>query len=257
MKVVILAGGRGTRLSEETHEKPKPMVEIGHMPILWHIMKIYSTYGINDFILCLGYKAGMIKEYFANYFLNRSDVTFDMTKNEMQVHKKFAEPWKVTLVYTGLDTMTGGRLKQAKEYVGNETFCFTYGDGLCDVNINKLVDFHKKQKKLVTVTATQHYSRFGVIHLNDNHVISKYVEKPRHEGSWMNSGFFVMEPKVFDYIEGDQTSFELEPIGNLIKESQFSAYVHSGFFQGMDSLRDKSILEDLWQNGKAPWKVWS
>ncbi len=255
MKAVILAGGKGTRLSEETILKPKPMVEIGYMPILWHIMKIYSTYGINEFVICCGYKAYIIKEYFANYFLHRSDVTFDIEHNKMEVHKKHVEPWKVTLIYTGLDTMTGGRLKKAKDYIGNETFCFTYGDGLSDVNVSKIIDFHKTQKTLATMTVSRHQSRFGVVH-EDKGRVTKFTEKPVDELTWMNSGFFVMEPRVLDGIDGDETILEREPMQRLVKDRQLSAYKHEGFFQGMDSLRDKIYLEDLWNEGKAPWKVW-
>lgn len=255
MKAVILAGGKGTRLSEETILKPKPMVEIGYMPILWHIMKIYSFYGVNEFVICCGYKASAIKEYFSNYFLHRSDVTFDMEHNKMEVHKKHAEPWKVTLVYTGLDTATGGRLKRVQDYVGKETFCMTYGDGLSNVNIKDLIAFHKKQGKLVTVTAMRHKHRFGVLHIRDNQVI-KFSEKPVDEADWMNSGFFVMEPKFLDYIEGDEDVLEQKPMEKLVKDDQLAAYKHDGFFQAMDSLREKMLLEDLWHAGKAPWHVW-
>jgi len=257
MKAVILAGGKGTRLSEETVLKPKPMVEIGQMPMLWHIMKIYSAYGVNDFIICCGYKAHLVKEYFANYFLHRSDVTFDMVSNSMEVHQKHAEPWRVTLIDTGLDTMTGGRLKRVKDYIGDETFCFTYGDGLCDVNISKVIEFHRAQKKCATVTVSRHQSRFGVVHENEKGIVTQFAEKPVAETSWMNSGFFVMEPRVLDYVDGDLTVFEKEPIQKLVREGQLAAFNHDGFFQGMDSLRDKTILEDLWNAGKAPWHVWS
>lgn len=256
MKAVLLAGGFGTRLSEETALKPKPMVEVGSMPILWHVMKIYSSYGINDFVICCGYKAHVIKEYFANYFLHRSDVTFDLSHNKMEVHKKTAEPWKVTLVDTGPNTMTGGRLKRVREYVGSETFCFTYGDGLSDVNVGKLVQFHKDHKKAATVTAAQHVNRFGILRLGDKDVVSAFVEKPVEEGSWLNSGFFVLEPSVFDLIEGDPTVFEREPLHSLVSKNQLVAYKHHGFFMGMDSLREKNQLEEMWQSGKAPWKVW-
>lgn len=256
MKAVILAGGKGTRLSEETFLKPKPMVEIGCMPILWHIMKIYSAYGVNEFIICCGYKASLIKEYFANYFLHCSDVTFDMANNKMEVHQKHAEPWRVTLVHTGLETMTGGRLKRVKNYIGNETFCFTYGDGLCNVNIAQLIEFHRAQKKLATVTVSRHQSRFGVIQENEDNLVTNFTEKPVAESSWMNSGFFVMEPKLLDYIEGDLTVLEKEPMHKLVVEKQLAAFNHEGFFQGMDSLRDKAFLEDLWSAGQAPWHVW-
>ena len=256
MKAVILAGGKGTRFSEETALKPKPMVEIGGMPILWHIMKIYSAHGIQDFIICCGYMSYVIKEYFSNYFLHRADVTIDLSHNQMQVHKKAAEPWKVTLIETGLDTMTGGRLKRAKEYIGDEAFCFTYGDGVSDVNIKKLIEFHRSQKKLATVTAMRHSSRFGVLGISNDHRVTRFAEKPVEEASWMNSGFFVMEPAVLDAIDGDETVLEKEPMHHLVSKNQLSAYQHEGFFQGMDSLRDKAILEELWHSGKAPWKVW-
>lgn len=255
MKAVILAGGKGTRLSEETVLKPKPMVEIGGMPILWHIMKIYSAHNVHEFILCCGYRGYQIKEYFANYFLHMADVTFDMEHNQMQVHQKFAEPWKVTVIDTGLETMTGGRLKRAKPYIGNETFCFTYGDGLSNVNVKDLVAFHKKQGKLVTVTAMRHSHRFGVLHIRENEV-TKFSEKPVDEADWMNSGFFVMEPKFLDYIDGDQEVLEKKAMEKLVKDNQLAAYKHDGFFQAMDSLREKMILEELWNSGKAPWKVW-
>lgn len=257
MKAVILAGGKGTRLSEETILKPKPMVEIGPMPILWHIMKYYSAFDINEFIICCGYKAHLIKEYFANYFLHCSDVTFDMSNNKMEVHQKYAEPWKVTLVDTGLDTMTGGRLKRVKNYIGTEAFCFTYGDGLCDVNISQLIAFHHAQKKIATVTVSRHQSRFGVIHEDGAGLVTKFAEKPVAETSWMNSGFFVMEPEMLDYIEGDSIILEKEPIQKLVQEEQLAAFNHEGFFQGMDSLRDKAVLEELWNSGKAPWRVWN
>lgn len=257
MKAVIVAGGKGTRLSEETILKPKPMVEIGSMPVLWHIMKIYSAYGIHDFVICCGYKACVIKEFFANYFLRTTDVTFDMEGNHMKIHQSYSEPWRVTVIDTGEETMTGGRLKRARNYVSDAPFCFTYGDGLSDVNIAKLIEFHREQKTVVTMTATQHYSRFGVINVNGGSLISQFIEKPRHEGSWLNSGFYVMEPRVFDYIEGDHIAFEKEPIEKLVEDHQISAYRHDGFFQGMDSLRDRDMLEKLWAEGKAPWKVWA
>jgi glucose-1-phosphate cytidylyltransferase len=256
MKAVILAGGMGTRISEETILKPKPLIEIGGMPILWHIMKIYTSFGINDFVICCGYKSSMIKDYFSKYFLYRSDVTFNMTENQMEVHKNHVEPWRVTVIDTGADTMTGGRLKRAKDYIGSETFCFTYGDGLSDVNIAKLIDFHKAQKKLATVTASKHQSRFGVISADES-IVTQFSEKPIMENSWMNSGFFVMEPEVLDGIEGDDTVFEKEPLQRLVRIGQLCAYRHDGFFQGMDSLRDKMFLEDLWKNGNAPWRMWS
>lgn len=256
MKVVIVAGGKGTRLCEETTLKPKPMVEVAGMPILWHIMKIYSFYGFNDFIICCGYKGHMIKQFFTNYYLYTSDVEIDLQYNRTEIRKSFCEPWKVTLVDTGLETMTGGRLRRIQDYVGNETFCFTYGDGVSDVNISKLVDFHLKRNTVATVTATHHYSRFGVLSIQGDKV-NQFVEKPRHEGSWMNSGFFVLEPEIFNYIEDESIVFEREPIQRLVNEGELSAYEHHGFFQGMDSMRDKIILEELWQSGQAPWKVWA
>ena len=255
MKAIILAGGKGTRLSEETLLKPKPLVEIGEMPILWHIMKYYSSFGINDFVICCGYKSYMIKEYFANYFLYCSDVTFNMAENTMEVLKKKVEPWRVTLINTGLETLTGGRLKCVKDYVGDESFCFTYGDGLSDVNITQLIDFHKKHKKIATVTVSKHQSRYGVISA-DHDLVTQFSEKPIMENSWMNSGFFVLEPAVFDYLPTEDTMFEKEPMQQLIRSGQLCAYRHDGYFQSMDSLRDKMILEDLWQRGEAPWKVW-
>ncbi len=257
MKAVILAGGLGTRLSEETAVRPKPMVEVGGRPILWHILKIYSAHGINDFVICCGYKGLVIKEYFANYFLNNSDVTFDMQLNQMYVHQKWAEPWKVTLVDTGDNTMTGGRLKRAREHVGNETFCFTYGDGVSDVNVTESIAFHRQQGTLATLTATQPPGRFGAIHLPAEETkISSFREKPDGDGAWVNGGFFVLEPKVIDYIDGDATSFEREPLSNLAQASELSAFRHEGFWQPMDTLRDQKVLEDLWASGKAPWKIW-
>jgi glucose-1-phosphate cytidylyltransferase len=255
MKAVILAGGLGSRLSEETHLKPKPMIEIGGMPILWHIMKIYSSYGINDFVICCGYKGYMIKEYFANYFLHMSDVTFDMQKNTMEVHKKSAEPWKITLVDTGLDTMTGGRLKKIKKYVENETFCFTYGDGLSDLSIKDLLDFHNKQNNLCTVTAVQPPGRFGSLNIKKDKIIN-FQEKPLGDGNWINGGYFVLEEGVFDYIENDQIIWERDPLETLAKNSELSAYKHHGYWNAMDTLRDKNSMEELWKNNKAPWKVW-
>ena len=256
MKAVILAGGLGTRISEETHLKPKPMIEIGGMPILWHIMKLYSAHGINDFIVCCGYKGYLIKEYFANYFLHMSDVTFDMTHNEMQVHQKKAEPWRVTLVDTGENTLTGGRLKRVQEYVKDEeTFCFTYGDGVADVDLSKLVAFHKSHQKLATVTAVQPPGRYGALNMNGNEVLG-FIEKPKGDGGWINGGFFVLSPKCLDYIEGDQSSWEGEPLMQLAKDGQLLAYEHSGFWQPMDTLREKNMLETLWQSGTAPWKIW-
>jgi glucose-1-phosphate cytidylyltransferase len=255
MKAVILAGGFGTRISEETHLKPKPMIEIGGMPILWHIMKNYSHYGINDFVICCGYKGYVIKEYFANYFLHMSDVTFDMKQNTMDVHKKSAEPWKVTLVDTGLDTMTGGRLKRVKKYVENETFCFTYGDGLSDLSIRDLIDHHNKQKTLSTVTAVQPPGRFGALNIEKNKIIS-FEEKPSGDGSWINGGYFVLEPGIFDYVENDQTVWELQPLETLAKDSQLSVHKHKGYWNAVDTLRDKNHMQDLWNSKQAPWKVW-
>lgn len=256
MKAVILAGGYGTRISEETHLKPKPMIEIGGKPILWHIMKIYSHYGINDFIICLGYKGYVIKEYFANYFLHMSDVTFDMVNNRMEVHHKHAEPWKVTLVDTGEHTMTGGRVKRIQDYVGNETFMLTYGDGVANVNITELLAFHYKHKKLATVTSIQPSGRFGALHINEKHDVSAFEEKPKGDGNWVNGGFFVLEPETFDYIENDSTTFEQEPLINLAKQQQLKAFQHNDFWQPMDTLRDKNLLEKLWRENKAPWKIW-
>jgi len=255
LKAIILAGGLGTRLSEETLVKPKPLIEIGGMPILWHIMKTYSHYGINDFVICCGYKGYMIKEYFANYSLHMSDVTFDLEQNSINVHHKSVEPWKVTLVDTGLDTMTGGRLKKVKDYLKNETFCFTYGDGLSDVNIKELINFHKKQKTLATVTAVKPPGRFGSMKIQ-NDVVTKFQEKPLGDGSWINGGFFILEPNVIDYISNFNTSWELEPLEKLSKENQLSAFQHNGFWQPVDTLRDKNQLEEMWNNNKAYWKIW-
>jgi len=255
MKAIILAGGLGTRISEETVVKPKPMVEIGGKPILWHIMKIYSAHGIHDFVVCLGYKGYMIKEYFANYFLHLSDVTFDLAHNRMEVHQHSAEPWRVTLVDTGEKTMTGGRLKRVQTYLDNEDFCFTYGDGVSDVNVSRLITFHQSQKTIATLTGVQPPGRLGALNVNQNRVI-EFQEKPVGDGGYINGGFFVLSPKVFDYIEGDETVWEHAPMETLAREGQMSAYVHKGFWQPMDTLRDKNYLEDLWQSGKAPWKVW-
>lgn len=255
MKAIILAGGLGTRISEETSLKPKPMVEIGGKPILWHILKIYSHYGINDFIICLGYKGYLIKEYFANYSLHMSDVTFDMANHKMEIHQNSAEPWKVTLVDTGEETMTGGRIKRIKKYLNNEDFCLTYGDGVADINIQDLLEFHKKQNTLATVTSVQPPGRFGSIYFSGNKIKS-FEEKPQGDGAWINGGFFVLSPKVIDYIQDDYTPWEREPMERLAQEGQMSAYLHRGFWQPMDTLRDKIKLEELWQSGKAPWKVW-
>ena len=255
MKVVILAGGLGTRLSEETEHKPKPMVEIGGKPILWHIMKLYSFYGLNDFIICLGYKGYMIKEYFGNYFLHMSDVTFDMAKNKMEVHQNSVEPWKVTLVETGDNSMTGGRLKRVRRYLDQEDFCFTYGDGLSNVDVRSLVAFHKAHQKLVTVTAVQPPGRYGGLRLDREQVVS-FEEKPAGDGGWVSGGFFVLSPKVVDYIEEDSTHWEREPLTQLAQEAHVNAYQHRGFWHAMDTLRDKKYLEGLWESERAPWKVW-
>jgi glucose-1-phosphate cytidylyltransferase len=257
MKAVILAGGLGTRISEETHLRPKPMIEIGGKPILWHVMKIYSSHGINDFIICCGYKGYIIKEYFANYFLHMSDVTFDMKDNTIKVHEKNAEPWRVTLIDTGENTQTGGRLKRIKPYIEDqESFCFTYGDGLSDVNIGELVDFHKSHGKLATVTAVQPPGRYGALNISDKSLVTSFSEKPRGDGGSINGGFFVISPKAIDYIEGDSTPWEQKPLEKLANESQLHAYFHDGFWQPMDTLREKNMLEELWQQGSAPWKTW-
>lgn len=257
MKAVILAGGLGTRISEETSVRPKPMVEIGGLPILWHIMKIYSAHGINDFVICCGYKGYIIKEFFNNYFLRMSDVTFDMRFNQMNIHGANAEPWRVTLADTGENTMTGGRLKRVREYVGSETFCFTYGDGVSDVNITKLVDFHKKQGRLVTLTAVQPPGRFGAIELPEGQTkIDSFREKPEGDGAYINGGFFVVEPDAIDYISDDSVMWEHTPLQKIAHDGQLSAFRHHGFWQPMDTLRDKNYLEKLWQSGEAPWKVW-
>lgn len=257
MKAVILAGGFGTRISEESSIKPKPMVEIGDKPILWHIMKIYSAHGINEFVICCGYKSHVIKEYFANYHLHCSDVTFDLRNNSMEAHNNGAEPWKVTLVETGLNTMTGGRLRRVRDHVGGETFCLTYGDGVSDVNITELVSYHKAEGRLGTLTAVQPPGRFGAFKL-DHHEnkIASFKEKPDGDGAWINGGFFVLEPEVIDYIDDDQTVWEKGPMEQLAVKGQLSAYRHHGFWQPMDTLRDKHVLDDLWDSGQAPWKQW-
>ena len=260
MKAVILAGGFGTRISEESGIRPKPMVEIGGRPILWHIMKIYSNYGINEFIICLGYKGHIIKEYFSNYFLYNSDVTFDMKQNNMQVHNMNSEPWKVTLVDTGENTMTGGRVKRVAKYLDDETFCLTYGDGVSDVNVDKLIMFHKNHGKKATLTSVRQPGRFGVFTLNKGEDQIKYFkEKPQGDTdgtAWINGGYFVLEPEVLDYIDDDSTVFEKRPMEGLASDGNLFAFKHSGFWQPMDTLRDKNVLEDLWLNNEAPWKVW-
>jgi glucose-1-phosphate cytidylyltransferase len=260
MKAVILAGGMGTRISEETHVRPKPMIEIGGRPILWHILKIYSSFGINDFVICAGYKGYIIKEYFANYFLHMSDITFDMEKNTMEVHSRKAEPWRVTIVDTGLETMTGGRLARVRPYVDQGTFCFTYGDGVSDVDISKLLAFHKASGKKATLTAVQPPGRYGALKFDaaDQNLVEKFQEKPEGDGAWINGGFFVLEPSVFDYIEGgDATLWEREPLEKLASQDQLNAYRHRGFWQPMDTLRDKLTLEELWSSRHAPWKSWA
>lgn len=255
MKAVILAGGLGTRISEETAVRPKPMIEVGGKPVLWHILKTYSHHGINDFIICLGYKGYIIKEYFANYFLHNSDVTFDLATNKLEVHQKHAESWRITLVDTGEHTQTGGRLKRVASYLDGETFCFTYGDGLSDVDITRELEFHNSNKTLATMCAVQPPGRFGAIDIKGNR-ITRFEEKPSGDGSWINGGFFILEPGVLSYIGGDDSVWEREPLERLAKDEQLSAFVHRGFWQPMDTLRDKMKLEELWQEGKAPWKVW-
>ena len=257
MKAVIFAGGLGTRISEETTLKPKPMIEIGGKPILWHILKTYSHYGINDFIICCGYKGYLIKEYFANYFLHMSDVTFDMTLNEMEIHQRFVEPWRVTLVDTGEHTMTGGRLKRVAMYLKDEeAFCLTYGDGVSDLNITKLIEYHRAHKLQATLTAIHPPNRFGILEINDEHHILSFREKPENQNDLINGGFFVLSPQVIDLIENDATVWEQNPLEKLAESNQLKAFIHNGFWQPMDTLRDKNILEELWDSGKAPWKVW-
>lgn len=257
MKAVILAGGFGTRISEESHLKPKPMIEIGGKPILWHIMKEYSKYGINDFIICCGYKQEKIKEYFKDYYLYASDVTFDMKNNKMDIHNNYSEPWSVTLIDTGLNTMTGGRIKRIQEYIGNETFMLTYGDGVCDIDIDKLLKYHKKQGKIATITAVQPGGKFGALKINNDSIIESFVEKSKADGGWINGGYMVLEPEVFNYIEGDSTVFEKGPLETLAKEGNLVAYKYDGFWQCMDTLKDKNYLEELIASGEAPWmKGW-
>ena len=258
MKVVILAGGFGTRISEESVIKPKPMIEIGYKPILWHVMKIYSHFGYNEFIVCLGYKGYIVKEYFDHYFLHESNVTYDFTKGKQEqvIHGHSAEPWKVTLVNTGLNTMTGGRVKRIKEYIGNEPFMMTYGDGVADVDINRLVSFHQTHGRMVTVTAVQPSGRFGVLEIGNNDQVNNFWEKPRNESSWISGGYFVMNPDIFDYIEGDETILEKTPLVKIAQEGNIKAYKHHGFWQCMDKMSDKVLLEELWSSENAPWKVW-
>lgn len=258
MKVVILAGGLGTRISEETSIKPKPMVEIGDMPILWHIMKLYSAHGLNDFVICLGYKGYVIKEFFANYALRTSSVTYDLKNNTVELHDVASEPWKVTLVETGDDSMTGGRIKRAQPFIGDDTFCLTYGDGVSDVNITELVKFHREEKAVATLTAVQPPGRFGAIALAANQThIEDFLEKPAGDGAWINGGYFVCEPDVFNHIEGDSVVWEQEPLRGIARNGDLCAFRHSGFWHPMDTLRDKHYLETVWQSGKVPWKVWS
>ena len=257
MKAVILAGGYGTRISEESSVRPKPMVEIGEKPILWHIMKIYSAHNINDFIICCGYKGYMIKEYFSKYYLHMSDVTFDLKNNEMSVHQNNVEPWTVTLIDTGEKTMTGGRIKRVKDYIGDETFCLTYGDGVSDINITELIDFHMAKKALVTLTAVQAPGRFGALTLKEGQTkVSSFREKSPGDGAWINGGYFVCQPDIMDYIKEDFTVWEQEPLQRMSKEGLLAAYKHNGFWHPMDTLRDKNVLEELWEKGNAPWKIW-
>ena len=257
MKVLLLAGGFGTRLSEETDIRPKPMVEIGTKPILWHIMKMYSSYGFNDFVVLLGYKGYYIKEYFANYFLHQSDVTIDMKNNKIEIINSSSEPWKVTLLDTGLNTMTGGRIKKAQNYIGNEPFMLTYGDGVSDINIQELIAFHKKHGKLMTMTSYQPEGRFGALNISENNQVCEFKEKPKGDGNWINAGFFVCEPKVFDYImDSEDMIFEQEPLQKLAKDGEIFTYKHNGFWKPMDSLKDKNDLNKLWDRNKAPWKIW-
>lgn len=255
MKVVILAGGFGTRISEESHLKPKPMIEIGDQPILWHVMKIYSSFGFSDFIICLGYKAYMIKEYFSDYFLHTSDVTFDLCKNEMTVHNNFSEPWRVTLIDTGLNTMTGGRIKRIAPYVDNKPFLLTYGDGVGNIDIPSLVSYHKNHGKIATITAVQPEGRFGVLNIKSGQ-INEFREKSKSDSGWINGGFMVMNPDIFDYIDKDSTVFEKEPLENVAANGELMAYTHKGFWMCMDTQRDKQKLEELWEKGNAPWKTW-
>jgi len=256
MKVLILAGGYGTRLSEETVIKPKPMVEIGGKPIIWHIMKAYSHYGFNEFVILLGYKGYYIKEYFANYFLHQSDVTFDLKNNDIEIHNNTSEPWKVTLIDTGIDTMTGGRIKRAKKYINEDTFLLTYGDGVADVNIKELVNFHKAHKGKITMTSVQPEGRFGALEIGKENLVNSFMEKPKGDGSWINAGFFVCNKEVIDYIDNDDTIFERQPLENLAKEGSLFTFKHNGFWKCMDTMRDKEQLNNLWDTNKADWKIW-
>jgi len=257
MKAVILAGGLGTRISEESHLRPKPMIEIGGKPILWHIMKMYSAHGVNEFVICLGYKGYVIKEYFANYFLHMSDVTFDMSGNRMEVHCQKAEPWRVTLVDTGEDSQTGGRLRRVRDYLpAGEPFCFTYGDGVSDINISAEIEFHRRHGRWATVAAVQPPGRYGALQRTNEDMVTGFAEKPRGDGGWINGGFFVLQPEAIDLIAGDHIAWEQEPMGQLARDGNLLAFEHSGFWQPMDTLREKNQLEQLWQTGKAPWKVW-
>jgi len=258
MKAVILAGGRGTRISEESIMRPKPMIEIGGKPILWHIMKIYSAAGVNDFVICLGYKGYMIKEYFANYFLHTSDVTFDVSENTMEVHSKTAEPWRVTLVDTGVQTMTGGRIKRVKPYIDKEDFCLTYGDGLADVDMRSVIEFHFRHGRAATVTAVQPQGRFGSVRVEgEDGVVTGFEEKPKGDGRWINAGFFVLSPKILNYVQDDTTIWERAPLEALAGDGELNAFRHEGFWHAMDTMRDKAYLEDMWSSGNAPWKIWS
>jgi glucose-1-phosphate cytidylyltransferase len=257
MKVVILAGGFGTRISEESHLKPKPMIEIGEKPILWHIMKMYSAYGFNEFVICCGYKQHVIKEWFADYYLHNSNITFDFTQeNKMIVHNNVLEPWKVTLVDTGLNTMTGGRIKRVKEYLDGDTFMLTYGDGVADINIRELLKYHRSHGRMATITAAQPGGRFGILDIENDGTITNFKEKKKEDGGWINAGFMVLEPSIMDLIEGDDTVFEKYPLAEAARMGQLNAYRHRGFWQCMDTLREKNLLEELWQSGKAPWKIW-
>ena len=258
MKVVILAGGLGTRISEESHLKPKPMIEIGDAPILWHIMKYYSSYGFNEFVICCGYKGYVIKEYFADYYLHRSDITFDFRdNNSVTIHQNVAEPWRVTVIDTGLNTQTGGRIKRVQEFIGNETFMLTYGDGVADVDLNMLMKAHRENKKIATITAIQPGGRFGVMRIDENNQVNEFVEKAKEDGGWINGGFMILEPKVFDYIkQGDMTIFERQPLEDLARDNEILAYKHYGFWKCMDTMRDREVLQYLWSNNQAPWKRW-